>query len=76
MGFETLKMEHTRTHTHTSGRQLKIPFLGVLDYFEYSDTNISKNFFFHENIAFSMRKQNRQKRQKFSGTSEKIHVTH
>ena len=34
-----------RTHTRTSGRQLKIKFLDVLDYPEYSDTNIS-NFFF------------------------------
>ena len=32
---------HTHTHTHTSGRQLKIIFLDVLDYSEYSDTNIS-----------------------------------
>ena len=30
--------------THTSGRQLKIIFLEVLDHSEYSDTNIS-NFF-------------------------------
>ena len=36
---------HTHTHTHTSGRQLKITFLDVLDYSEYSDTNISKFFF-------------------------------
>ena len=35
----------TRTRTHTSGRQLKITFLDVLDYSEYSDTNISKFFF-------------------------------
>ena len=39
---------HTRTctHTHTSERQLKITFLDVLDYSEYSDTNIlkKKNF--------------------------------
>ena len=35
----------THTHTHTSGRQLKIIFLEVLDYSEYSDTNIwNKNF--------------------------------
>ena len=45
-GFQTLKIGHTRTHTHTSGRQLKITFLDVLDYSEYSDTNISKIFFF------------------------------
>ena len=30
-----------RTHTHTSGRQLKIPFLDILNFSEYSDTNIS-----------------------------------
>ena len=48
---------HTRTHTHTCRRQLKITFLDVLDYSEYSDTNIS-NFFFHENIASLMRKKN------------------
>ena len=36
---------HTHTHTDTSGLQLKITFLDVLDYSEYSDTNISnKNF--------------------------------
>ena len=55
LGFETLKIGHTRTHahthththtrTHTSGRQLKIKFLDVLDYSEYSDTNISIYFF-------------------------------
>ena len=47
----------TRTHTHTSGRQLKIIFFEVLDYSEFSDTNIS-NFFFHEKIASWVRKQN------------------
>ena len=38
---------HTRTHAHTytSWRQLKITFLDVLEYSEYSDTNISKFFF-------------------------------
>ena len=55
-GLETLKIGHTRTHTHTSGRQLNITFLDVLDYSEYSDTK-SRNFFFHENIASSIRKQ-------------------
>ena len=50
---------HMYTHIHTSGRQLKIIFLDVLDYSdEYSDTNIS-NFFFHE-TASSVRKQNRK----------------
>ena len=38
-GCQTLKIGHTRTQTHTSGRQLRITFLDVLD---YSDTNISK----------------------------------
>ena len=39
---------YTRTlaHTHTSGRQLKITFLDVSDYSEYSDTKISKKKFF------------------------------
>ena len=46
---------HTRPHTHTSGRQLKI-FLDVLDYSKYSDTSISKKMFFHESIASSVRK--------------------
>ena len=44
-GFKRWKSDtytHARTHTHTSGRQLKITFLDVLDYSEYSDTNISK----------------------------------
>ena len=49
---------HTRAHTHTSGRQLKIIFLDVLDYSEYSDTDISNFFFFHVNIASSVKKQN------------------
>ena len=35
---------HTHTHTYTSGRQLKIKFSDVLDYSEYSDTDISKFF--------------------------------
>ena len=54
LGFVTLKIRHTRTHTHTSGRQLKIKFLDVLllDYSEYSDNDISK-FFFHENSFLS-----------------------
>ena len=60
MSYRGLKLwksdTHAHTHTHTSGRQLKSRFLDVLDYSEYSDTNISK-FFFHENIASSMRKQ-------------------
>ena len=38
---------HTRIHIHASRRQLKMKFLDVLDYYEYSDTNISK-FFFHQ----------------------------
>ena len=39
---------HIRTDTHTSGSQLKIEFLDVLDYSEYSDTNISKKNVFTE----------------------------
>ena len=57
--FEMFKFGHTRTYTHTSGRQLKITFFDILDYSEYSNTNIS--IFFHENkkffITFSLRKQ-------------------
>ena len=49
---------NTHTHTHTSALQLKITFFDVLDYSEYSDTNISKKKIFHENIAFLVRKQN------------------
>ena len=56
-GFEMLKIGYTCTHTHTPGPQLKIIFLDFLVYSEYSDTNIS-NFFFYENIASSVRKQN------------------
>ena len=33
---------HTRARTQPSGRKLKIIFLEVLDYSEYSDTDISK----------------------------------
>ena len=42
--FEKFKVKRARrhTHTHTSGRQLKITFLDVLDYSDYSVTNISK----------------------------------
>ena len=32
--------------------QLKITFLDVLDYSEYSDTNISKKFFFTKTYSF------------------------
>ena len=46
----------TYAHTCTSVRQLKIKFLDALDYSEYSDTDISK-FFFYENIASLVRKQ-------------------
>ena len=42
---------HKRTHTHTSGRQLKITFLDVLDYSEYSDTYISKFFFARKQLS-------------------------
>ena len=60
MSYWGLKRWNTRTHAHThahaSRRQLKIKFLDVLDYSEYSDTNISK-FFFHKSIASSVKKQ-------------------
>ena len=50
----------THTHTQTSGRQLKITFVDVLDYSEYSDTNNSKKKKkFDENIASSVRNQKR-----------------
>ena len=52
IGSETLKIGHTRTHTHTSRRQLKITFLDVLDYSEYSDTNISNFFFSRQHSCF------------------------
>ena len=35
-----------RTHTHTSGRQLKMTFLDVCDYSECSETNILKKILF------------------------------
>ena len=44
-----------RTHTRTSGNQLKIAFLDVLDYSEYFDTDIL--IFFHEKVASTVRKQ-------------------
>ena len=37
----TYTYAHTYTHIHTSGRQLKIIILDILDHSEYSDTNIS-----------------------------------
>ena len=40
---DTYTHTRARTHTLTSGRQLKITFLDVLDYSEYSDTR-KKNF--------------------------------
>ena len=39
-GFETLKIGHTRPNKYIR-RQLKVTFPDVLDYSEYSDTNIS-----------------------------------
>ena len=55
---------HTRAHAHTSGRQLKITFLEVLDYSEYSDTNITK-INFCTKTASSVRKQKRFSLQAF-----------
>ena len=54
MNFSGLKIRKSHTYTHTHIHP-EIKFLDVLDYSEYS-TNISK-FFFHENIASSVRKQ-------------------
>ena len=45
---ENRTQTHKRARAHTSGQQLKITFLDVLDYSEYFDTNVSK-FFFHQN---------------------------
>ena len=58
-GFKSNTHTHTRTHIHTSGRQLKITFLDVWDYSKYPDTNIA--ICFHLNIAFSMRNENGNK---------------
>ena len=41
MNYSGLKIRKSSTHTHTSGRQLKMIFLEVLDHYDYSDTNIS-----------------------------------
>ena len=41
----------TEFQMYTSGRQLKIIFLDVLDHSEYSDTNIS-DFFFSRKHSF------------------------
>ena len=62
MSYRALKRWKSDKHAHTdtSGRQLKITFLDVLDYSEYLDTNIRKKKF-RENIASSMRKQKREK---------------
>ena len=43
---------YTNTYTHTAGRRLKITFLDVLDYSEYSDTNIS-NFYLTKQSVLS-----------------------
>ena len=57
--FEEYEMENTHTRARASGRQLKITFLDVLDYSEYCDTYSISRFFFNENIASLVRKQNR-----------------
>ena len=49
-GFKTLKIGHTRTYIRTPAKNYI-----SRRYFEYSDTNFS-NFFFHKNIASSVRK--------------------
>ena len=56
---------HAHTHTHASGRQLKITFLDVLNYSEYSDTDISKKKIFTK-TASSVRKQKTKKIQYLS----------
>ena len=48
MSYGSLKRKKEKTHTHAHRRQLNIIFLDVLDYSQYSDTNIV-NCFFHEN---------------------------
>ena len=68
-GFQTFKIGHIQTyaHTHTSGRQLKITFLDVLDYSEYSDTNISKKKFSRKrNFLSEEAKEKKQKKNKIS----------
>ena len=64
-GFKRLKSDtythkYTRTHTHTSGHQLKITFLDVLDYSEHSDTKDSKKKNFTK--TFPMRKQMKERK--------------
>ena len=61
MSYQGLKTWKSDTYAYThvpraSGLQLKTTFLDVLDYSEYFDDNIS--FFFHENTASVVRKQN------------------
>ena len=51
---------HAHTQVHISEGQLKIIFLDVSEYYEYSDSNIMI-FFFHENIVSSMRDQKIEK---------------
>ena len=45
MSDSDLRSWKSSTYTHPTGRQLKITFLDVSDYPEYSDTNISEFFF-------------------------------
>ena len=63
MSYRVLKLwkSDTDAHTHKSGRQLKITFLDILEYSEYSETNILKKKKIHENIASLVRKRNDSK---------------
>ena len=55
MRYRALKRwkSSTRTHTNTSGSQLKIIFLAVFNYSEYSDANISNFFLLRKQSFFS-----------------------
>ena len=59
MSYQGLKRWKSDTHAHTRARAHTYPdaswksnFFDVLDYSEYSDTNISKNFFFSRKHSF------------------------
>ena len=51
-----MRKSNTYKHAHTnkSGRQLKIIFLDLLDHSEYSDTDISRIFFFTKKNQISL----------------------
>ena len=64
-GFQTLESGYPRTHTHTSGRQLKITFFDVLYYSEYSNTNMSKKKFSRKQSFLSEEAKSTRKFQSF-----------